>query len=244
MDTLCAPLRQAALLHETYAAPADIVDLITGGIVTLLRHQGVRDALGQPIGKRNLWPFLASRDAALPYAVRRLMRDRVLHAHAAWNAGHWGAFCDDLRTLLGIDGDQTPAAAQFMEFVEAGAMEVNAQAQPQSRTVFTHDNVSVRLGSIHSVKGKTVDSIMILETEVWRQNARAMDLGTVFPHTFRLEDRNFNAVPVELAAATNIFVAATRPREILACAMRRAAASQQLIRAAAGQGWNIRDLTT
>ena len=243
MDTLCAPLRQATLLHETYAAPADIVDLITGGIVTLLRHQGVRDVLGQPIGKRNLWAYLASRDSALPLAVRRLMRDRVLHAHAAWNAGHWATFCDDLRTMLGIGDDQTPAAAQFMEFVDAGAMEANAQAPPQSRTVFTHDNVSVRLGSIHSVKGKTVDLILILETEVWRQNARAMDLGTVLPHAFGLENQDFNAVPVQLAAATNIFVAATRPREILTCAMRRAAATQQLIGSAAEQGWNILDLT-
>lgn len=70
-----------------------------------------------------------------------------------------------------------------------------------------------------------------------------MDLGTVLPHAFGLENRDFSANIAQLAAATNIFVAATRPRQLLACAVRKAAVTGELIEAARAQGWDIRDLT-
>ena len=112
---------------------------------------------------------------------------------------------------------------------------------------FDHDGINIRLGSIHSVKGRTVDSILVVETEVWRGNAlanRAMDLETVLPHAFGLEDRDLSNNPAQLSAATNIFVAATRARHLLSFAMRKEIASEKLIAAAHVQGWVIRDLTT
>ena len=46
-DTLCAPLRQAALLHQALSSPAEVAELFTAGIVGLLRRQLWRNALGQ-----------------------------------------------------------------------------------------------------------------------------------------------------------------------------------------------------
>ena len=63
-----------------------------------------------------------------------------------------------------------------------------------------------------------------------------MDLATVLPHTFGIEDRDFIANRAQLAAETNIFVAATRARQVLCLAMRRTAASDALIAAAAEHG--------
>lgn len=69
-----------------------------------------------------------------------------------------------------------------------------------------------------------------------------MDLATVLPHAFSLGDRDFNASVAELAIATNIFVAATRPRRLLACAVRKAAVANGLVEAARAQDWQVCDL--
>jgi len=245
-DSLCAPLRQTTILMEGCSPLEDIVDLFTSGLVDLLRHQGVLNPTGQAIGKRSLWAILASRDSRLPMRVRRLLRDRVLFGNAAWDAAGWDQFCRDLNLMLGINHPLTPAATSFQAFVEEGAVDQGGQARQSSRTVFVHNEIPVQLGSIHSVKGKTVDSILVLETEVWRGQAlsmRAMDLGTVLPHAFGIEDRDFARSVAQLAAATNVFVAATRPRQVLACALRKEAASQNLLNAARNQGWQILDTT-
>ncbi len=244
-DSLCTPLRQTAIMNEGYASLAEIVDLYAAGLAGLLRHQAVRDITGLPIDKRNLWTVLASRDPHLPIRLRRLLRDQILFGNAAWDAAGWDQFCRDINAMLGINQPLTPAAASFLEFVQEGA---DRAGQPRqfSRTVFDHDGIPVQLGSIHAVKGKTVDSVLILETEVWRGkalNKRAMDVSTVFPHALGLEERDFTGNVAQLAAATNIFVAATRPRELLAFALRKENASENLLIAAHDQGWQILDTT-
>jgi hypothetical protein len=245
-DTLCAAFRQAALLHQALSSPAEVAELLTAGIAGLLRRQLWRNALGQAADGRNLWRVLAAHEDRLALRVRRLLRDRIAVGNAAWSAGSWNAFRDELTAMLGIHGALTDAATAYLEFVAAGAADHDGQAPQPSKTLFEHDGVTVRLGSIHSVKGKTVDGLLVVETEVWRGQAladRAMDLGTVLPHAFGLGDRDFSSNVARLAAATNIFVAATRPRQLLACAVRKAAVTDDLVEAARAQGWQVRDLT-
>lgn len=245
-ENLCAQLRQAALLHHTNAAPSEIADLFTAGIAGLLRHQLWRNALGQAGDCRNLWRIIAAHEDGLALRVRRLLRDRIAVGDAPWGADSWNAFRDELTVMLGIHGTLTNAATTYLEFVVAGAADHDRQAPQPSKTLFEYDGVTVKLGSIHSVKGRTVDGLLVVETEVWRGQAladRAMDLATVLPHAFGLEDRDFSANIAQLAAATNIFVAATRPRQLLACAVRKAAVPDGLVEAARAQGWNVCDVT-
>ena len=245
-DTLCAPLRQAALLHQANATPSEVVELFTTGLVGLLRCQGWRNTLGQAADGRNLWRVLAAHKDGLALQVRRLLHDRIAAGNAPWNVNTWNSFRDDLIAMLGINGAMTRAATTYLEFTAAGAVEEDGRAPRPSRTSFERDGVAVRLGSIHSVKGKTVDALLVVETEVWRGRAladRAMDLATVLPHAFSLENRDFSANIAHLSAATNIFVAATRPRQLLACALRKAAVTDALLSAANAQGWHVRDLT-
>ena len=245
-DTLCAPLRQAALLHQANAAPSEIVELFTTGIVGLLHRQGWHNTLGQTADRRNLWRVLAAHKDGLALKVRRLLRDRIAAGNAPWNANSWNSFSDDLIAMLGINGAITRAATTYLEFIAAGAIDDDGLVPRPSRNLFEHDGVAVRLGSIHSVKGRTVDALLVVETEVWRGRAladRAMDLATVLPHAFGLENRDFSTNIACLAAATNIFVAATRPRQLLACAVRKAAVTDDLLDAARAQGWHVRDIT-
>jgi DNA helicase II / ATP-dependent DNA helicase PcrA len=245
-DTLCTPLRQAALLHQAHAVPAEIVDLFTSGIAGLLRRQDWRNALGQAADGQNLWRVLAAHEDWFAVKVRRLLRDCIFTGNAPWMADQWTAFCEELTRMLGIQDTLTRSASAYLDFVAAGAAGDDAQGPQPSRTLFKCDGVSVRLGSIHSVKGKSADGLLVMETEVWRGQAladRAMDLTTVLPHALGLDNRDFSANVAQLAAATNIFVASTRARQLLACAVRKAAVSSELLDAARAQGWHIRDLT-
>jgi hypothetical protein len=243
-EKLCFVLRQASVLNESNSSPADIALLITTGVTDLLRLQGVCDAAGNAINRRTLWATLAAHKPDLPLKLKRLLRDHVLFGDSVWVQDAWELFCRHLTSVLNISEDTSPAAAAFMEFVEE---EVIGDELPEGPgTIFVHDNIPIRLGSIHSVKGKTVDSILVVETEVWkgsRREERTMDLAVVLPHAFGIENRDFSANRAELAAATNIFVAVTRPREVLTCALRREAASDHMITAARRLGWHIRDLT-
>ncbi|MCZ0951193.1 MAG: hypothetical protein OXJ56_01295, partial [Rhodospirillaceae bacterium] len=67
-------------------------------------------------------------------------------------------------------------------------------------------------------------------------------LEIVLPHAFGVVDRIFTDNEAQLAAATNVFVAATRTRQLLAFAMRGNVADESLRNSAADQGWNIVDL--
>jgi hypothetical protein len=248
VNLLCIGMRKVSSLYGAHSLPSEIADLIKVLIVRLLRCQVFSMADGYPITKRNLWSALQDIDHSLPLRVQRLIRDRIIKGNAAWVANEWAAFCTELIQLLGIGGQLTASCASFINFVPYNEEE-GSELQPdeqRSNNIFEYDNVLITLGSIHSVKGKTVDAILAVETEVYRGRAlqdRPMDLATVLPHAFGVEDTDFSANSAHLAAATNIFVAVTRPRHVLALAMRRNAANDALITAAQEQGWNIRDLT-
>lgn len=245
-DTLCAALRQAAIFHQTHMLPADVMALYTAGLTKLIRIQNWQAADGGAIGRRYLWRELATHDPDLPLTLRRLLTDHIIHGTAAWDADSWEAFCQGLCTALAINGALTPAATAFLEFVAEGGIDPEDDGPQLSQTIHGHEGIPIRLGSIHSVKGKTVDALLVMETEVWRSHAlvdRVMDLTNVLPHAFGLEDCDFSANVAQLAAATNVFVAVTRPREVLSCAVRKATVNADLIAAANAQGWHIRDLT-
>lgn len=103
--------------------------------------------------------------------------------------------------------------------------------------------ISVRMGSIHSVKGKSVDGILVVESEIWKGSGadeQCIDLTTVLPRAFGVTDQPYTGVG--LTAATNVFVGVTRPRELLGLALRKSQ-SATIVSAAQAQGWTVIDLT-
>lgn len=241
-ETLCSALRQASVLHQARSSPAEIADLMTSAFVVLLRHQGVKDADGKLINKRTAWNVLAAIDPSLPLRLKRLMRNVVLTGDDIWRQAAWELFCQELKGILKID-QTAPAASSFLEFVPEGEIDAEVPKNEDNSTSITLDGILVKLGSIHSVKGKTTDAILVVETEIWRNGNRTMDLERVLPHAFELVETDFSVNPVHLSAATNIFVAVTRPREVLALALRKSATSPELLDAARVRGWNVVDLT-
>jgi hypothetical protein len=223
-----------------------VAGILTEAIAELLRITGVRGPMGEVPNPRNVWRVLASRSRKADVQCRALLLDQAVKGVATWDEVTWAPFT---ASLAGIVGFAVPAngvnneLSRFLAFDEDGAGPV---AEGHARTSATFGDVQIQLGSIHSVKGRTVDSILIVETEVYKGNAaadRVMDLATVLPHAFGLEERDFAANHAQLSAATNVFVGATRARSLLSLAVRKEAISAASIQAAEAENWIVRDLT-
>jgi DNA helicase II / ATP-dependent DNA helicase PcrA len=238
--TFCGALRRLARGHEAGRAPRESHAALAAALVEYLEHHGFTPPAGARLTVSNLWKSLAILHRDLPTRVRHLVIEHILRSAAAWDADRWTAFCEALRTSLGLR--LTTRATAYCQFNQQGA---DPEQDGGSNQIAFHHGIAVQLGSIHSVKGRTADAVLLVESEIWRGPAatqRVMDLATVLPHAFGIEQRNFYLNDAELAAATNVFVAVTRPRSMLALAIRRHALPQAVRDAAQAQGWIVRDL--
>ena len=241
-NLLCRQLQKAAAYHVAARSPAEVSEMLAAGVSGLARAHGWRAAYDRPITAHNVWATLAHRDLALPRTIRRLLRDHVLAGAAVWEETAWLEFMEAFLPLfsphpLGSEGD----IADLCVFVSEQETDL---ADPERR--FTKqaqfDDLTLRLGSIHSVKGKSVDGILVVESEVWKGSSadeQCIDLTAVLPHAFGVTNEIFGGV--RLTAATNVFVGVTRPRELLGLALRKSEAIA-LVGPAVAQGWKLVDL--
>ena len=241
-NLLCRQLRKAAIHHSAARPPAEVSEMLAAGVSGLARGHGWKAANDRPIAAHNVWAALAHRDLALPRKMRRLLRDHVLAGAAVWEEAAWSAFMKALLPLFnpppqGSEGD----IADFCAFVAEQKADSADPERRSTKQVQFHD-LTLRLGSIHSVKGKSVDGILVVESEVWKGSSadeQCIDLTAVLPRAFGVTDELFTGV--RLTAATNVFVGVTRPRELLGLALRKSEA-MALIGPATNQGWKIVDL--
>ena len=243
-NLLCGQLQKAAVHHAAARPPAEVGEMLAVGISGLARLHDWKAANDRPITAHNVWAALAHRDLALQRAVRRLLRDHVLTGDAVWDQGAWQVFMRQLLSLFAPHSESAEAdIAGFCGFV---AEQETDPADPERRSTkqVQFDELTLRLGSIHSVKGKSVDGILVVESEVWKGSKageKCIDLTTVLPLAFGVTDQQFTGVG--LTAATNVFVGVTRPRELLGLAVRRSEAIK-LTGPARDQGWKVVDLVT
>ncbi|MGX1101405.1 UvrD-helicase domain-containing protein [Amorphus sp. MBR-141] len=241
-NLLCRQLQKAAVHHAAARPPAEVSEMLAVGVSGLARAHGWKAANDRPITAHNIWPALSHRDLALPRAVRRLLRDHVLTGDAVWEQAAWLAFITQLLPLFGPHPEG--AEAEIADFCGFVAEQKADLADPERRSTkqVQFDDLTLRLGSIHSVKGKSVDGILVVESEVWKGSGadeQCIDLSTVLPRAFGVTDQPFTGVA--LTAATNVFVGITRPRELLGVALRKSEA-MTLIEPAQAQGWKLVDL--
>lgn len=241
-NLLCRQLQKAAIQHAAARSPSEVAEMLATGVAGLARAYGWKTANDRPVSAQNVWAALAHQDLALPRKVRRLLRDHVLAGDAVWQEVAWSVFLEELLPPFG-DGPEGAAdrIASFCGFVAEQKADVADPERRSTKQVQLGD-VTLRLGSIHSVKGKSVDGILVVESEVWKGAAAAdqcIDLTTVLPRAFGVSDQPFTGVA--LTAATNVFVGVTRPRELLALAVRKSH-SAAFVGPAQEQGWKLVDL--
>lgn len=243
-NVLCRQLQKAAVHHAAQRSPAEVGGMLAAGIAGLALAYGWTAANGRPITVHNLWSTLSARDSGSSRAVRLLLREHVLCGQAVWKEDHWIAFVQALQTLFGVpDEGRNEEIEHFCGFV---AEEQANAADPQYRSTkqIRFADLTLKLGSIHSVKGKSVDGILVVESEIWKgpgADEKCFDLGKVLPRAFGLTDEAFTGIGIN--AATNVFVGATRPRELLGLALRKSEAAA-IITPAVEQGWKVVDLVT
>ncbi|MNW90747.1 DNA-dependent helicase II [compost metagenome] len=239
---LCRQFQKAAVHHAAFHPPAEVAAMLAIGVSGLARRYDWTAINGHPITDHNIWAALSHRDPVLPRALRRLLRDNVLTGEAVWIEAAWLAFMNELRLLFGPAPNKAePEIANFCAFV------TEQQADPtdperRSTKHLQFGDLTLQLGSIHSVKGKSVDGILVVESEIWKGNSadqKCFDLSTVLPRAFGVTNDPFTGVA--LTAATNVFVGVTRPRELLGLAIRKSEA-EHIVQPARDQGWNIIDL--
>lgn len=239
---LCQQLQRAAINHAAARPPAEVSELLAVGVSNLARAYGWKAANDRLIAAHNVWATLSQRDPAMPRAVKRLLRDHVLAGTSIWEEAKWLAFMEDLLPLFSpAPQDAEDVIADFCAFV---ADQGGDLADPERRSTkhVQFADLNLRLGSIHSVKGMSVDGILVVESEVWKGSGadeRCIDLTTVLPRAFGVIDQPLTGVA--LNAATNVFVGVTRPRELLGLALRKSEAAP-LIGPATNQGWKLVDL--
>ncbi|MGG7606627.1 UvrD-helicase domain-containing protein [Massilia sp. BKSP1R2A-1] len=241
-NVLCRQLQKAAVHHAARRSPAEVGGMLAAGIAGLALAYGWTAANGRPITVHNLWSTLSARDSGLPRAVRLLLREHVLCGEAVWKEDHWLAFVEALQTLFGApDEGRNDEIEHFCGFVaEEQANAADPQHRPTKKIRFA--DLTLKLGSIHSVKGKSVDGILVVESEIWKgpgADEKCFDLGKVLPRAFGVTDEAFSGIGI--TAATNVFVGVTRPRELLGLALRKSEAAP-IIGPATEQGWKVIDL--
>ena len=238
-NLLCRQFQKAVLHHAAARSPSEVGEMLAAGVMGLARAFDWRTANDRPITAQNIWAALAHQDLALPRKVRRLLRDSVLAGNAVWDEAAWNVFLKELLSLFGCGlHGAADRIANFCRFVPEQKADVADPERRSTKQVQLGD-ITLRLGSIHSVKGKSVDGILVVESELWKGTDRCIDLTTVLPRAFGVSDQPFAGVA--LTAATNVFVGVTRPRELLALAVRKSH-SAALIGPAQEQGWKLVDL--
>lgn len=241
-NLFCRQMQRAALHHAAGRPPREVAELLATGIAGFARAHKWKAPNGQAVTAHNLWATLAARDRGLPRQIRRLAFDHVLAGDAAWDEPAWDAFIDALLPMFAPLPDGAEAAlVDYAAFV-SGEKADPEEPERRSTKQVEHGGVTLRLGSIHSVKGKSVDGILVVESEVWKGPAKGencIDLTTVLPHAFGVTDEVFTGAA--LTAATNVFVGVTRPRELLGLAMRKSTAGP-FVATAHAQGWKLVDL--
>lgn len=209
------------------------------GVAGLARAHGWRGPNDRPIASHNIWAVLSHHSIALPRAVRRLIRDHVLVGDAVWEEAAWLAFKDELLNLFSLrPSHEVEEHCAFVSERKSGLSLPAGRAAKQLQ----FGDLTLRLGSIHSVKGKSVDGILVVESEIWKGSAageQCIDLTMVLPRAFGVTDEPFTGVG--LSAATNVFVGVTRPRELLGLALRKSEATN-LLGPAEDRGWKLVDL--
>ena len=116
----------------------------------------------------------------------------MLAGEAVWEQAAWLAFMEQLLPLFSPHPQGAEAdIAGFCGFVAEQKADL-ADPERRSTKQVQFDDLTLRLGSIHSVKGKSVDGILVVESEVWKGSGadeQCIDLSTVLPRAFGVTDQ-------------------------------------------------------
>ncbi len=166
--------------------------------------------------------------------VSKLVIDRSEPTQETWE-GEFGDHLTDVAMVMSETGGATQSANEFLGWIE-GAGAVGAESKPLNivRDSAQQPLITVRLGSIHSVKGETHTATLVLESFNRTHHLKALKrwlLGT------KTGGGNENASTLRRLKLH--YVAMTRPSRLLCVAMRADSFSDAEIDTLKGRGWRV-----
>ena len=226
---------------ETHA----VVDKIAEAVIRLVRISNPTFSMGRKRHKhRYVLELLDGKDAgktAYINMVRALAVDRVKLTENAWT-DNWRPVVTQIAqeiTGAAVDGEDVAA---FLSWGDAQPAATGEEQRNRSDNIFRYprDNrtVSVRVGSIHSVKGETHTATLVLETFY-----KVHHLKTLKP--WLLGDcAGTEGANATLQARLKLhYVAMTRPARLLCIAMRHDSVDEDEITKLRGRGWRVARVT-
>jgi hypothetical protein len=155
----------------------------------------------------------------------------------------------ELHDILSPLTGETPtsSAKEFVEWLdvrpEVDSESSKVSASKGSVNIFRVGSeesfaVDLEVSTIHAVKGETHLATLLLET-YWYKH----DLRELVPFLAGQGDRKLFEKKRPRERAKRVFVAMTRPRELLCLAMRKDHLNEELIQGLIVVGWVIQDLT-
>lgn len=231
-------IRAARRISEAIGEHAEAVDMFAKGILKLARLMNGDATITIRRFKHRYAIELLDEDTAridrYRDLVTRIVIDRNEPTQAEWDEGISASLSDLAKAMSGAAG-ATPGANRFLEWMEAGD---NPEDGPNPINVMydgaQEPPITVRLGSIHSVKGETHTATLVLESYNRTHHLNALKrwlLGT------RNGGADQNAAMLRRLKLH--YVAMTRPQRLLCLAMRADSWSQDEIGALKARGWRV-----
>jgi DNA helicase II / ATP-dependent DNA helicase PcrA len=182
--------------------------------------------------------FISSSQFVWRFAVRGNAPNKRL-----WETVWRASFREIVEALTGINV-YSPEALHFLEWNTGEPTTADVAVTPTGDNVFKYPEddpaVSIRVGSVHSVKGETHTSILVLET-FWHKH----NLESLLPWLNGSRSGGSGAGERDRARLKLHYVGFTRPSHLLCLAMKRTSfekdgqLDQQLIANMQARRWNV-----
>lgn len=164
--------------------------------------------------------------------VRRLLLDPPIEDHQEWKR----VTLELCRLLHPPIADAPHIASQYLDFQQNAVSSTKSPASGRTATFWSSGReITIRLGSIASVKGQTHESTLVVETT----SGAVKDLQTALKVAAEVAPRPTMDNPKLLASVTNTFVAVTRPRRLLCLAVPEST-DESLLLTLIARGWTVR----
>lgn len=235
-DTCFDIVSAACHLAGAEGSLAEPVRSIRRALLRLLRRQGV-DGLNDVKSAKDFQRWLADADPEVAKSVDALIVETLTTERARFaDAAQWERNAERLVEVVGplFGGrDLKPWTRAFLKLPAAPVPTVPDVLGMQHVDA---GPLRLNLGSVASVKGRTHDATMVVQTT----SSRVPDVRTALELAVG-ERRREHLGTTRLRAATNVFVGATRPRHLLCLALPSDDLTPAIKSGIAGWGWRIID---
>lgn len=221
-------------LDKTEGHVSGSYDYLIQGVVDLLRKANIKttNKEGNSVyfSRRSLVRWL--RETEKFHQFRKLLTVWIIGEDC--KADSWTIQIELLISILGLD-ELNEEATKFLEF-DAGNQLVNGNRALATNIYSCLNGRQIEVGTIHSVKGETHDTTLILETK-YNQN----DLEQVLPFLIDISMNRPTGVR-KIEFMRKLYVAASRPRHLLCLAVHQDHINTSQRIKLSELGWNISDV--